>query len=1445
MSLATMLLTSTCQVIKVIGSLLSRMSAIFACLAVIIRSIILWEECMSIVEHNPTGEIMVRNLAIVAATIYTVEYKKKQYPTLNFPFAIALGRHLHHECVRYQRHQRRLAPLDGSASLTGMQSPSGPFGSASLTGMQSLSGPLSIDACKQLHSLGHLLRGGCTGGLGNQGTCPQQYGYTVCQHQDATQSTSGTGVHLRGGGDPGQAGGGKGAKNRKKAEGALLTALAQVLTQFAEESPLTPNPPATKNERKKRSKHNQDGLLEALQRLVTRTQTQGSQGLLGRLSSLVKSAEAGHFDGNGNSKTKPAQVNEREARPQSETSPQPRSHPNGKGRGGKSTVVERGKPWGDFTAVPRPTEGATAPRTLQAQHWKGTIVTKEQLFNNPMPLQTGHYVTGVLDAWHSDLEQLVCTNDSSITLVFSKEVKDAMPVRVPATDKKGISKLHNLWYKQIGQQANPVTWTKLTKSAADVAAPQDSVVLQLQVCKGHIDNKLWGEIIQSPRARSKYFTDSLLSMGVTKAELIDVFNPGRASDIEGAPCVGRARVAVAVKQKLLVRSGEGGLLLRELVITTPCAVNWLSRFTDESDQAYLLRAIAQSALQPVEYQGVCFSASGSLGIKCPPGSLPTMWKTMGWPLHATHGFAENILTKLGWTNISMRERRARREDATYIVKAVPPPDSLFCSVTDVVLASGTMTLEAEPWTPSKKPKPPVTSRSVPLSHFVAPSRERPNTASPSKVEVSDFKDGEVLNTENSGESPHKKSRDSDGVALVGTVNHQIEKLALRADRVPGKGQCFFNSLSVLFKAINKEDKSLKLPEDPQLLRNLTIAEMDRLQDKIRPSWDGLDSTGTTNMTWPEYIAHMKLSTSWAGEHEILAAASKWKLRLAIIRPGLETVSLGHDKRLCWLKLHASHFEPLLPTSTSSTDAAARQAHEKAVPKDFRFTLNSATKKRSWTIGKAGGSFDAASSLSGTRKSARSITTAKSKGRWDKASSLPASFRTKLSKAHSIDDALSVLSAGSNSKSNIGTKPATSTATPPLKVERGTVARRPAAFVQSSLPSGSASCIPNGIASSVMKKPAKQAYYCHAPRKRDLYELEHERSLNFPNGCSKHNKEYIRVNPSAKLGVENAAKTRASAAKIKWLCSPELVGKLGVDEQPWKCSKCDRCGSHPNRLYNPQACMPCSSYKGKDRATLTACRRRDVLIGLGVMGGVIANKAKLAADPAVSAYLEEYKSRPRVSDFCCSEPGCDYVLSSDICYFSAKRREHLALHGIRSCRKDQANQMIDPIARARILAGTHAKSRLRHNMWNERKPAWACEFSPVEGYQGTKKKATPVHCCHCKRTQLSSVFIRTGCPHLVHLYPDWAFGKRTGASTWSMRKKYLPATFSNGQPRDPLTKLSVKGRLRMTNLLHKLWFSIGAEADEVYKADQNSRKAARRLAFKLGDSLSNASKKRRC
>ena len=81
--------------------------------------------------------------------------------------------------------------------------------------------------------------------------------------------------------------------------------------------------------------------------------------------------------------------------------------------------------------------------------------------------------------------------------------------------------------------------------------------------------------------------------------------------------------------------------------------------------------------------------------------------------------------------------------------------------------------------------------------------------------------------------------------------------------------------------------------------------------------------------------------------------------------------------------------------------------------------------------------------------------------------------------------------------------------------------------------------------------------------------------------------------------------------------------------------------------------------------------------------------------------------------------------------------------------------------------------------------------------------------------------------------------------WSMRKKYQPSSFSNGHPRDPFAKLSNKGRIRMTDLLHKLWFSVGAEADEVYKADQSSRKAARRLAFELGDSLSNASKKRRC
>ena len=106
---------------------------------------------------------------------------------------------------------------------------------------------------------------------------------------------------------------------------------------------------------------------------------------------------------------------------------------------------------------------------------------------------------------------------------------------------------------------------------------------------------------------------------------------------------------------------------------------------------------------------------------------------------------------------------------------------------------------------------------------------------------------------------------------------------------------------------------------------------------------------------------MKVSTSWAGELEVLAAASKWNLRVAIIRPGLETVSIGNGRRLCWLLLHAGHYQALLPSGKSSTDSTARSSHEKLVPKSFRLTPSSIAQARGWSI--KGGGFDDACSLS--------------------------------------------------------------------------------------------------------------------------------------------------------------------------------------------------------------------------------------------------------------------------------------------------------------------------------------------------------------------------------------------------------------------------------------------------------------------------------------------------
>ena len=59
-----------------------------------------------------------------------------------------------------------------------------------------------------------------------------------------------------------------------------------------------------------------------------------------------------------------------------------------------------------------------------------------------------------------------------------------------------------------------------------------------------------------------------------------------------------------------------------------------------------------------------------------------------------------------------------------------------------------------------------------------------------------------------------------------------------------------------------------------------------------------------------YTTLLKLAEAWAGELELLAAADKWSLKIAVIRPGKSTVVVGQGKAQIWVLNEDSHYEPL-------------------------------------------------------------------------------------------------------------------------------------------------------------------------------------------------------------------------------------------------------------------------------------------------------------------------------------------------------------------------------------------------------------------------------------------------------------------------------------------------------------------------------------------------------
>ena len=193
---------------------------------------------------------------------------------------------------------------------------------------------------------------------------------------------------------------------------------------------------------------------------------------------------------------------------------------------------------------------------------------------------------------------------------------------------------------------------------------------------------------------------------------------------------------------------------------------------------------------------------------------------------------------MGWTNVSIRNRRNRSKDFLFLIKAIPP-FGLSYSLTEVDIGSAKFTLEAEPWSPAKQAPARLNFRTVPLSHFVVPTNTKP-CDKPPKVACSDFKDGDALQREKAGEPDIKKARTETGVQ--GQVDHSILGLGLSAKRVAGLGQCFFHSLSVYFTDDNTH-KNSSYPTDAQVLRILTIAEEEARADKVRTAWDGSGPDG--------------------------------------------------------------------------------------------------------------------------------------------------------------------------------------------------------------------------------------------------------------------------------------------------------------------------------------------------------------------------------------------------------------------------------------------------------------------------------------------------------------------------------------------------------------------------------------------------------------------------
>ena len=119
-----------------------------------------------------------------------------------------------------------------------------------------------------------------------------------------------------------------------------------------------------------------------------------------------------------------------------------------------------------------------------------------------LKLQPGqHLVTGVIHDWNDTRINVEVPTCASFTVVSDARCDDALQLRAPAIDKRGIPKVCNLYVQTHGVVLDIVLkWAPIQADA--VADGPETSVLRLQVFRDLLGEKVWNERAKKNKSTS-------------------------------------------------------------------------------------------------------------------------------------------------------------------------------------------------------------------------------------------------------------------------------------------------------------------------------------------------------------------------------------------------------------------------------------------------------------------------------------------------------------------------------------------------------------------------------------------------------------------------------------------------------------------------------------------------------------------------------------------------------------------------------------------------------------------------------------------------------------------------------------------------------------------------------------------------------------------------------